>query len=676
MADFNGYALAQDLVSVANAKKNLRTAMINKGFDMAGVEFVDYANLIRGFYVAAPEPVPEPEPEPTPIPDSFVLYNRHAQNGGIPANYELLARTLDDIVDWYTTPEGQIDLLLMSSLQTIAGKDTISIPSSLEEIANCSLEILTSRFEERLETSPARIARFAGLVWTAVFTLRYTNQWGGVDPTIYTVATGFSKITHDGTNWGPPQMANAFDWEPFKSMPSSEFKSISTWRMIKVPWKLEPVPEPEPNPIISIVNEAYEFDTEYNLNPASGLEPADITYYSVVNPDRGNTRQVFMRLPTSLDPSQGNIEAAIYSPFGFNDATTVENGSFIVPEGWGVFWVKITTSVRNTDYSYPVTFSHTSFDVGTGTDLANLIGTGGEIWIPQHLHSTASGIVFNGHQSEAIFPLGRLITIGEKIYTLMDLMYNGSMNYLYKEGVHDPYIRHDIENNANSSRHPNFYGNPKINLKLDFNFAHSLDKNTATTVNFGQYSSSGISIKEGTVVGIEYYASETHNFDYDTPLCTISNLQNAVLITAQRENDDIVSLEFLITGNSASFVINSLVLTSLRPRIEHSESEMSGTPWWGAYSGAGKLLLTTYEECVEAALEFFTRMYGGAFPTNVRQVPTIGHYYYTLNDYNQSNPPPSIFYITVSGTLDHSDPESYGLFEMTQTFNFTQFKKH
>ena len=64
MTDFNGYALAQDLVSVANAKKNLRTAMVNKGIDVAGVEFVDYANLIRGFYIAAP--IPEPTPEPTP----------------------------------------------------------------------------------------------------------------------------------------------------------------------------------------------------------------------------------------------------------------------------------------------------------------------------------------------------------------------------------------------------------------------------------------------------------------------------------------------------------------------------------------------------------------------------------------------------------------------------------
>lgn len=61
MTDFNGYALAQDLVSVANAKKNLRTAMVNKGFVMAGVEFADYANLIRGFYIAAPKPEVIPE---------------------------------------------------------------------------------------------------------------------------------------------------------------------------------------------------------------------------------------------------------------------------------------------------------------------------------------------------------------------------------------------------------------------------------------------------------------------------------------------------------------------------------------------------------------------------------------------------------------------------------------
>ena len=78
MTDFNGYALAQDLVSVANAKKNLRTAMINKGFDMAGVAFVDYANLIRGFYVAAPEPVPEPAPEPTPERETYTPVDIHA----------------------------------------------------------------------------------------------------------------------------------------------------------------------------------------------------------------------------------------------------------------------------------------------------------------------------------------------------------------------------------------------------------------------------------------------------------------------------------------------------------------------------------------------------------------------------------------------------------------------
>ena len=52
---FDGSAIALDLLSIFRATQNLNAAMVKKGMNTTEAELVDYANLIRGFYVAAPE---------------------------------------------------------------------------------------------------------------------------------------------------------------------------------------------------------------------------------------------------------------------------------------------------------------------------------------------------------------------------------------------------------------------------------------------------------------------------------------------------------------------------------------------------------------------------------------------------------------------------------------------
>ena len=74
---FDGSAIALDLLSIFRATQNLNAAMVKKGMNTTEAELVDYANLIRGFYVAAPESESEPTPEPTPELETYTPVDIH-----------------------------------------------------------------------------------------------------------------------------------------------------------------------------------------------------------------------------------------------------------------------------------------------------------------------------------------------------------------------------------------------------------------------------------------------------------------------------------------------------------------------------------------------------------------------------------------------------------------------
>lgn len=71
MATFNGQAIADGLLYIHELITNLRVELTGKGVSVGNVRFSEYANLIRGHYIAPPEPPPEPIPEPPALVDNL-----------------------------------------------------------------------------------------------------------------------------------------------------------------------------------------------------------------------------------------------------------------------------------------------------------------------------------------------------------------------------------------------------------------------------------------------------------------------------------------------------------------------------------------------------------------------------------------------------------------------------